>query len=129
MRRRFSAVAVLAILAALVACGPARRGPDAPARGFDEVGVASWYGPGFRGKPTASGERFDPGELTAAHRTLPFGTRVEVVRLDTGARVTVRINDRGPFVDGRILDLARAAARRLDMIDDGVAEVGLRVLP
>ena len=129
MRRPRVAIAVLALLAISVACGPARREPASRDGGFDEVGVASWYGPGFRGKPTASGERFDPGDLTAAHRTLPFGTRVEVVRLDTGARVVVRINDRGPFVEGRIVDLAKAAARRIDMIEDGVAEVGLRVRP
>jgi rare lipoprotein A len=68
------------------------------------------------------------GALTAAHRTLPFGTRIEVVRLDTGARVRVRVNDRGPFVDGRIVDLSRAAARRLDMIEAGVVRVGLRIV-
>lgn len=66
--------------------------------------------------------------MTAAHRTLPFGTTVEVVRLDTGARVRVRINDRGPFVEGRVIDLSRAAARRLEMIDRGVVRVGLQVL-
>jgi rare lipoprotein A len=66
--------------------------------------------------------------MTAAHRSLPFGTRVEVVRLDTGATVVVEINDRGPWVDGRIIDLAKEAARRLDLLRDGVAEVGLRVL-
>jgi rare lipoprotein A len=127
VRTRLPALALA--LAVLVGCGPARR-PTVPSPGgFDEVGIASWYGPGFRGKPTASGERFDPGDLTAAHRSLPFGTRVEVVRLDSGARVVVRINDRGPFVEGRILDLAKAAARRLDMVEDGIAEVGLRVLP
>ena len=127
MRLRPYVVAVA--LAILVSCGPVRRTPAPSAEPFDEIGLASWYGPGFRGKPTASGERFDPGDLTAAHRTLPFGTRVEVVRLDSGARVVVRINDRGPFVDGRIIDLAKAAARRLDLIEDGVAEVGLQVLP
>lgn len=115
-------------LVVAVACGPARRPPRGLERPFDEVGLASWYGPGFRGRPTASGERFDPGALTAAHRSLPFGTRVEVVRLDTGTRVVVEINDRGPWVDGRVLDLAKEAARRLDMIRDGVVEVGLRIL-
>jgi rare lipoprotein A len=130
--RRMPRTAVLVIAAvalAAAACAPARRPvrEGAVAR-WDEVGLASWYGARFRGRPTASGEPFDPDALTAAHRTLPFGTRVEVARLDTGRRVVVEINDRGPWIDGRIVDLSRAAARRLDMIDAGVVEVGLRVL-
>ena len=128
-RRAWVRLVIALALGLVVACGPARRAPPATEPGFDEIGFASWYGPGLRGKPTASGERFDPGALTAAHPSLPFGTRVEVVRLETGARVVVRINDRGPFAGGRIIDLAREAALRLGMIEDGVAEVGLRVLP
>jgi rare lipoprotein A len=88
-----------------------------------QQGDTSWYGPGFRGKPTASGEIFRPGRRTAAHRTLPFGTVLLVERVDSGRRVRVVVNDRGPFVGGRILDLAKGAARRLKMIDDGVVEV------
>lgn len=85
------------------------------------TGMASWYGPGFRGKPTASGDRFRPSRRTAAHKTLPFGT-ILVVSLD-GRRVRVVVNDRGPYAEGRDLDLSQGAARRLGMIDRGVAEV------
>ncbi len=88
-----------------------------------EVGVASWYGPGFAGRPTASGETYDPRDLTAAHPTLPLGTRVRVTDLDTGRSVVVRVNDRGPFVAGRVIDLSQAAAERLGMIERGTARV------
>lgn len=86
-------------------------------------GLASWYGPGFQGRRTASGERFDTGAFTAAHRTLPFGTRVRVVNVNTGRSVVVRINDRGPFVRGRVIDLSKAAARAIGM--SGVARIVL----
>jgi rare lipoprotein A len=89
--------------------------------------LASWYGPGFHGRKTASGETFDQDAQTAAHRTLPFGTRVRVVRLDTGDDVVVRVNDRGPFVRNRVIDLSRGAARRVGLDRDGVARVVLRV--
>lgn len=91
-----------------------------------QQGVASWYGPGFQGRRTASGERFDMHALTAAHRTLPFGTHVQVEHRGTGMTVTVRINDRGPFVGDRIIDLSKAAAQALDIVDDGHAVVVLR---
>lgn len=91
-------------------------------------GVASWYGPGFHGNQTANGERYDQNLLTAAHRTLPFNTVVRVVNLNNGKSVDVRINDRGPFVDNRIIDLSRAAASRIDMIDSGLAPVRLILL-
>ncbi len=96
----------------------------------DEVGLASWYGNAFAGRPTASGERFDPGQLTAAHKTLPFGTIVEVRRLDTGRTVRVRINDRGPngHAANRIIDLSRRAAEELDMTRAGVVRVEVRRL-
>ena len=90
------------------------------------VGQASYYGSKFHGRPTASGERFDNGKLTAAHRTLPFGTKVRVTNLDNGRSVVVRVNDRGPFVRGRIIDLSQAAARRIDMDRAGVARVRLQ---
>jgi peptidoglycan lytic transglycosylase len=90
---------------------------------FRQQGEASWYGPGFQGKKTASGERFDTNKLTAAHRTLPFGTEVRVTNTANGRSVTVRINDRGPFIAGRIIDLSRAAAEKLDMLGTGTAEV------
>lgn len=93
-----------------------------------QVGEASWYGPGFHGKRTASGEVFDMHARTAAHRTLPFGTLVRVTRLDTGASTVVRINDRGPFKAGRIIDLSNGAARDVDMVRDGVARVRIDVL-
>lgn len=92
------------------------------------TGLASYYGQRFAGELTASGERFDPTELTAAHRTLPFGTRVLVTNLSNGRQVTVRINDRGPYVEPRIIDLSRRAAEQLRMIRDGVARVRIRVL-
>ena len=90
--------------------------------------MASWYGKPFHGRKTASGERYDMGELTAAHRTLTFGTIVEVKDLEQGGKVRVRINDRGPFVDGRIIDLSRAAARKLGMVDRGVIRVRVVVV-
>ncbi len=94
-----------------------------------ETGEASWYGPGFHGRRTANGEVFDKESLTAAHRTLPFGTVLLVRNLENGREVTVRINDRGPFARGRILDLSEAAARRLGMIEPGTARVSLRIVP
>jgi len=96
--------------------------------GYEEVGIASWYGPGFHGKTTANGELYDMYAFTAAHKTLPFGTVVEVVDLDTGRSVVVRINDRGPFVPGRIIDLSYAAAEALGILERGTARVGLIVL-
>jgi rare lipoprotein A len=85
--------------------------------------MASWYGPGFHGRKTASGERFNTGALTAAHKTFPFGTRIRVVNVHTGRSVVVRINDRGPFIRGRVIDLSKAAARAIGM--DGLARVRL----
>ena len=96
-------------------------GSDAHAR--TGGGMASWYGPGFHGRRTASGERFNTGALTAAHRTLPFGTHVRVVNVETGRSIVVRINDRGPFVRGRVIDLSQAAARAIGVT--GVARVRL----
>jgi len=96
--------------------------------GFYAKGYASYYGREFHGKKTASGEVYNMYAMTAAHRTLPFGTVVEVENLDNGKKVVVRINDRGPFIPGRILDLSRAAARKLGMIGDGTALVRLRIL-
>ena len=94
----------------------------------EQVGLASWYGKAFAGKKTANGERFDPKLYTAAHRRLPFGTWVEVRRVDTGRTVRVRINDRGPKVAGRIIDLSRRAAEDLDLVREGVVTVELRVV-
>ena len=93
-----------------------------------ETGEASWYGKELRGNKTASGERFRPSKRTAAHKTLPLGTVVVVQRLDTGKRVRVVINDRGPYAKGRIIDLSKKAARRLDMLDDGATRVKVKAV-
>lgn len=91
-------------------------------------GQASYYATRFDGRRTASGERFDSRRLTAAHRSLPMGSRVRVTNRNNGRTVTVRVNDRGPHVRGRIIDLSRSAAKRLGMIRSGIAPVSLRVL-
>jgi len=88
-----------------------------------QIGTASWYGPGFHGHATASGERFNQHALTAAHRTLPLGTEAKVTNLATGQSVIVTINDRGPYVKGRYLDLSRAAAKQIGLTKKGVAKV------
>src|SRR4029077_7238634 len=91
-------------------------------------GVASWYGQEFAGRTTANGEIFDPLLLTAAHRTLPFGTVVDVKNSKTGQTVRVRINDRGPFVGNRMIDLSYAAAQQIGLIDPGSGEVDVAVV-
>jgi rare lipoprotein A len=110
---------ICALLVVLASCASAEAGLH---------GFASWYGGKFHGRMTSSGETFDTNELTAAHRTLPFGTMVKVTNLANGKSVVVKINDRGPFVDGRIIDLSRAAASELDMLGMGVAEVSLEIV-
>lgn len=90
---------------------------------YEETGEASFYGPGFHGKKTASGETFNQDELTAAHPKLPLGSEVEVKNLENGKSVTVEINDRGPYAKGRDIDLSKAAAKELDMIEGGTAPV------
>ena len=92
------------------------------------LGYASWYGPGFAGRHTANGEIFNPAELTAAHRTLPFNTRVRVTLVSSGQSVIVRINDRGPFKDNRVIDLSRAAADAIGLTASGVGQVQLEIL-
>lgn len=99
-----------------------------PSTGLTQRGIASWYGPDFHGKRTASGEVYDMHALTAAHRELPLDTVIAVKNLDNGRSVEVRVNDRGPFVRGRVLDLSYAAARELDMIGPGLARVEIRVV-
>ncbi|HVE66718.1 MAG TPA: septal ring lytic transglycosylase RlpA family protein [Thermoanaerobaculia bacterium] len=129
-------VLLFAVLAPAVACAsraPASRPSSAqipPGRGWTEEGLASWYGgkDGFEGKPTASGEIYDSSLLTAAHRELPLGTVVDVTNLDNGKTVRVRINDRGPFIAGRVIDLSRAAAREIDLIGPGVGPVRIGVV-
>lgn len=137
MKRRFPAAVFVLLLA--VACGrkpqpstaPRARPAPAPALpGQVEEGLASWYGgnDGFEGKPTASGEIFTGDKMTAAHRTLPLGTWVEVENRNNGKKARVRINDRGPFINGRIIDLSHVAADRLGVIGPGVAPVRLTVV-
>jgi len=99
--------------------------PVAPGTG--EKGLASYYGEEFEGKPTASGETFDPSALTCAHRTYPFGTKLKVTSVGSGKSVVVRVNDRGPHVDGRIVDLSRGAAEEIDLLS--VGEVVMEVVP
>lgn len=125
---------MILIVVTLSACGPIfsvqdrapREGQDDPSlakKGFVQTGVASWYGPGFHGQQSANGETYDMYALTAAHKQLPFDSRVRVTNLDNGEQVVVRINDRGPFRKQRILDLSFAAAQELDIVDPGTARV------
>jgi len=95
---------------------------------YYEVGIASWYGPGFHGNLTANGEVYDMYGISAAHKTLPFGTIVRVVEIETGRNIVVRINDRGPFIEGRIIDLSKGAAEKLGIVKKGITTVGLRIL-
>ncbi|HVS02127.1 MAG TPA: septal ring lytic transglycosylase RlpA family protein [Thermoanaerobaculia bacterium] len=129
--RDFRHAAAWALVALVVAglfagCRSGRRGAVRP--GWSDRGVASWYGMPFHGRMTANGETYDMYVLTAAHRTLPFGTLLRVRNLDNGRQVRVRVNDRGPFVKGRILDLSYAAAQELDMVRHGTARVRIEVL-
>lgn len=100
----------------------------AAAGAWEQTGIASWYGGIFHGRKTANGETYDTFALTAAHRSLPFGTVLEVTNLKNNRKVRVRVNDRGPFVDSRVIDLSYAAARELDMILDGTASVHMTAL-
>jgi rare lipoprotein A len=101
---------------------------SAPTGGHELQGLASWYAGKFQGRTTASGEVFDTNLLTAAHKTLPFGTVVRVTHLENGRSVEVRINDRGPFVEGRVIDLSRAAAEAIGMTGEGIAAVELTIV-
>ena len=118
MNRILNLIFVLSI-ATLFSCGS-----TSSIRAF-QSGVASWYGPGFHGKQTANGERFNQNDLTAAHKTLPFNTIVRVVNLDNGKSVNVRINDRGPYAKNRIIDLSKEAGDRVGMMSTGTANVRL----
>jgi rare lipoprotein A len=129
-RLRLAALAgssFLLLVSLLVGCSGHRR----PAEGVRvvESGTASWYGPKFHGRQTANGERYDMHGMTAAHKTLPFGTVLEVRNLDNGQVCRVRVNDRGPFVRGRIVDVSYGAAQALGMIGPGTARVELAVVP
>lgn len=100
-----------------------------PPLGYDQIGIASWYGGWHHGRRTASGARFDKEALTAAHRSLPLGTMVLVENVANGRRIALRITDRGPYVAGRIIDLSLGAARRLGLEEQGIGLVGITILP
>jgi len=143
-RRRIAGSAVLLLVATIasapssaevsdefaLAFAPYDTLPAPPAPAAEEIGsgIASWYGREFAGRRTASGERFDPGELTAAHRTLPFGSMVRVTHVGSGRSVVVRINDRGPFTKGRVIDVSEAAAHTLGLVGPGHGEVELALV-
>ena len=118
------------LVATLAACGGVPKPTYFPGYpvGFVERGIASWYGPGFHGSKTANGERYDMHQLTAAHRTLPLGSIAVIRSMSTGRQVTVRINDRGPFARGRVLDLSLAGAQALGMTGAGTDQIELRVV-
>ena len=116
----------LAITALLLGCALAATPAAAEESKPVQTGAASWYGPGFHGKKTANGERFNTHDLTAAHKTLPFGTKVRVTNEQTGQSVVVRINDRGPYAHGRVIDLSKAAAEAVGIA--GVGKVTLAAL-
>lgn len=116
-RRLAGSLLVIALSVLVTGCASSR-----------SEGLASYYADKYQGRKTANGEIFDTAKLTAAHKTLPFGTRVRVTNLDNGKSVDVRINDRGPYVAGRVIDLSPAAARKLDMLRAGVVRVKLDIL-
>lgn len=111
----------LAFVGLLSACGGSRNA-------FTQSGQGSYYADKFNGRPTTSGAPYRPGLMTAAHNTLPFGTRIKVTNLRNGRSVKVTVNDRGPHVKGRIVDVSRKAARKLDLVDAGVVPVQLKVI-
>jgi rare lipoprotein A len=127
---RFAIALPLAIAAALSGCAKSKhaalRAPQAP--GGSETGIASWYGHPYHGRAAANGEIYDMEKMTAAHRTLPFGTWVRVTNLTNGKTVDVRIIDRGPFVEGRIIDLSHAAAGAIDLLGPGIARVRVDII-
>ena len=124
---RFAGILLAAAMAAGTFGSSASASPRAP-EGYRQRGVASWYGPEFHGRRTASGERFDMYALTAAHRTLPLSTEVEVRNPRNGKSVVVRVNDRGPFRGNRIIDLSYSAARALGLVRSGVGVVEIQAL-
>ena len=127
---RILASTMLAAGCAVVPSAPLRDHSAAPSTAVPraEVGLASWYGEFHHGLRTASGEIFDMGAMTAAHRSLPLGTRLQVTNLENGRSARVRVNDRGPYVADRVLDLSRGAARALGMVERGVALVRLELI-
>jgi rare lipoprotein A len=130
-RLRCSSALLFVLLASLLfaSCGGRKvRTAKPPKLGSTESGVASWYGPPYHGRRAANGEVYDMEKLTAAHRTLPFDTWVRVRNLSNDKQVEVRIQDRGPFIRGRIIDLSKAAAREIEMLGPGTAKVKLTII-
>jgi rare lipoprotein A len=121
-------VTVLAVLAMIVYGCRTTAPPAVPTAPETLHGVASWYGEEFAGRTTANGEIFDPAQLTAAHRTLPFGTVLDITNPKTRQTVRVRVNDRGPFIGGRIIDLSYGAAQRIGLIEPGIGEVDIKLV-
>ncbi|MDX2472576.1 MAG: septal ring lytic transglycosylase RlpA family protein [Candidatus Krumholzibacteria bacterium] len=121
---------LLISLTVLAACAGSTRDPaEVGGVTSQETGLASYYGHQYHGRTTANGETYDENAMTAAHRTLPFGTRVRVTNLENGKEVLLRINDRGPFVEGRIIDVSWRAAQDLDFVQEGVVKARVEVLP
>ncbi len=129
-RPRARAATAMAVAALILGGCTIAAGIESPAAaaGYDRTGKASWYGKRYHGRTTASGVRFDMNAMTAAHRTLPFGTRVRVTNLANRRSVVVTINDRGPFAGGRIIDLSRRAAEALGMVRAGVVRVRVHAI-
>ena len=125
MRTRMLTVPILLAFAAGCSESPEA---DATESTLIQKGKASYYARSFHGERTANGETFNQNELVAAHKSLPFDTRVQVTNLENGKQVTVRINDRGPYKPGRIIDLSRVAANRIDLLEDGIAPVKIETL-
>ena len=127
--KRWGLVAIAIALLAVIALGGWKYvGRERDSLSFIETGIASWYGPSFHGKKTASGETYNQNELTAAHKKLPLGSQVTVTNVETGKAVNVEINDRGPYVAGRVIDLSSAAAGAINMKGAGVVPVRMTVL-
>ncbi len=129
MRMRLIALLAMVAFTACATSAQESRRSGTQTAAYSQVGVASWYGGKFHGRKTASGEVYDQNRMTAAHRTLPFGTRVEVTNLRNGRSVVVTINDRGPFIKGRIIDVSRRAAGKLGFRNQGVTRVRVRTVP
>jgi len=128
--RRLLFLLLLTSLTGLTACAGSSRDPaEVGGVTSQEIGLASYYGHQYHGRTTANGETYDENKMTAAHRTLPFGTRVRVTNLENGKSVLLRVNDRGPFVDGRIIDVSWQAAQDLDFVQEGVVKARVEVLP
>jgi len=125
---KFLPVLFMALMAAGCENSGSRNPTTADTSGYYQTGIASWYGAEYQGKATASGEAFDRKAMTAAHKVLPFDTWVQVYNLENGRKVRVRINDRGPFVEDRIIDLSEKAADELGMKIAGLAQVGIEIV-